>query len=241
MQMLLLLCVAAQLRREGYSWGGVTGTEHTSRCILGCSLPLSLSQLSLGVPTASIVGGMGFLSVHQLAVTACWHRRYITPFRVFLVEVAAPAPRTTDRLLAVTACWHRRYISPFRIFLVEVAASAPHTTERLLAVAACRHRRYITHFRVFLVEVAAPAPRTTERLLAVAACWHRRYITHFRVFLVEVDAPAPHTTERLLAVSPDLVELLAIVTLRESSLGSLCHYPNFNMEETRQFEYLAGI
>jgi hypothetical protein len=36
---------------------------------------------------------------------------------------------------------------------------------------------------------------------------------------VQVTAPAPQITGRLLAVSPDVAQLLAVVTLRETSLG----------------------
>jgi hypothetical protein len=60
----LLLCVAAQRRRDGQTWAGVAGREPPSRCRLGRSLRPSLSHLFLGVPAASTVGAMRFLSVH---------------------------------------------------------------------------------------------------------------------------------------------------------------------------------
>jgi hypothetical protein len=44
---------------------------------------------------------MGFLFFHQLAVAACWCGRCISFFRTLLVQVAAPTPQTTGRLLAV--------------------------------------------------------------------------------------------------------------------------------------------
>jgi hypothetical protein len=71
LRLLLLLCVAAQHRREGLSCGSVAGREHPSRCSLRRSLRLSPSRLFLGVPAASIVGEMRSLSVHQLALAAC--------------------------------------------------------------------------------------------------------------------------------------------------------------------------
>jgi hypothetical protein len=48
-------------------------------------------------------------------------------------------------------------------------------------------------------------------------------------FLVQVTASTPHTTGRLLAVNSDMAELLAVVTLRETSLGFVRLYPDRNM------------
>jgi hypothetical protein len=59
--------------------------------------------------------------------------------------------------------------------------------------------------------------------------------------LLGVTAPAPHTTGRLLAVSPDMAELLAVVTLRETSLGFMRLCPDCSMAKARQFEYLMGL
>jgi hypothetical protein len=65
---------------------------------------------SLELPAASIVGGR-FLSVHQLAVSACRYRCCIALFRALLVQVTAPTPHTAGRLLlvgpdmAVTPLW----------------------------------------------------------------------------------------------------------------------------------------
>jgi hypothetical protein len=72
-----------------------------ARCGLGRSLQLSLSHLVLGMPAASVVEGMRFLSVHQFAVAACRCRCCTALFWSFLVQVAAPTPHTTGRLLAV--------------------------------------------------------------------------------------------------------------------------------------------
>jgi hypothetical protein len=58
---------------------------------------------------------------------------------------------------------------------------------------------------------------------------------------VQVTTPTPHTTGRLLAVSPDMAELLAAVTLRETSLGSVHLYPDCNIAKGHQFEYLMGL
>jgi hypothetical protein len=77
--------------------------------------------------------------------------------------------------------------------------------------------------------------------LAVAACRYRCRIALFRAFLLQVTASTPHTTGRLLAVSPDMDELLAVVTLRETSQGFVRLYPDCNMAKARQFEYLIGL
>jgi hypothetical protein len=42
-----------------------------------------------------------------------------------------------------------------------------------------------------------------------------------------------------LAVSPDMAEFLALLTLRETSLGFVRLYPDCNMAEADQFEYLV--
>jgi hypothetical protein len=46
---------------------------------------------------------------------------------------------------------------------------------------------------------------------------------------------------RLLAVSPDVAELLAVVTLRETSLAFVRLYCDCNMAKAHQFEYLVGF
>jgi hypothetical protein len=76
--------------------------------------------------------------------------------------------------------------------------------------------------------------------LAVATCLYRCSIALFRAFLVQVTDPTPHTTRRFLAVSPDMAELLAVVTLRETSLGFVRLYPDYNMAKACQFEYFVG-
>jgi hypothetical protein len=71
-----------------------------SRCSLGCSLRFLLQQL-LRVSAAPINGGMGFLSLRQLAVTTSCSGVSVFSFRTHSVQVAAPAPQTTGRLLTV--------------------------------------------------------------------------------------------------------------------------------------------
>jgi hypothetical protein len=93
----LLVCVAAQHRHKGGP--GVVWLEEDT---LGRSLRLSLSHLLLGVPAASIVGGMRFLSVHQLALAACQYRFHTALFQAFLVKVSTPTPHSRERLLAVS-------------------------------------------------------------------------------------------------------------------------------------------
>jgi hypothetical protein len=58
---------------------------------------------------------------------------------------------------------------------------------------------------------------------------------------VQVTAPTPHTAGRLLAVGQDMAELLAAVTLRETSLGFVRLHPDCNMAKARQFDYLMGL
>jgi hypothetical protein len=45
---------------------------------------------------------------------------------------------------------------------------------------------------------------------------------------------------RLLAVVPDIVELLALVTLLETSMGYVHLYPDPNIAKACQFEYYHG-
>jgi hypothetical protein len=54
-------------------------------------------------------------------------------------------------------------------------------------------------------------------------------------------APAPQTTGRLFAVCPDVAELLAVVALRESALGSICLHPDNNVAEAWQMEDFLGF
>jgi hypothetical protein len=63
----------------------------------------------------------------------------------------------------------------------------------------------------------------------------------FWAFVVLVTALATHTLEELLAVNLDMVELLAVVTLRETIPGFVRLYPDCNMTKGRQFEYLREI
>jgi hypothetical protein len=57
-----------------------------------------------GVAAASTVGGVKFLSVHQLAVAAHWHQCCTTLFQVLLVQMTALASHscTMGRLLGVS-------------------------------------------------------------------------------------------------------------------------------------------
>jgi hypothetical protein len=77
--------------------------------------------------------------------------------------------------------------------------------------------------------------------LAVTACPYRCCIALFWALLVQVTAPTSHTTRMLLAVSPDMAELLAVVTLRETSLGVVRLYPDCNMAKACRFEYLTEL
>jgi hypothetical protein len=77
--------------------------------------------------------------------------------------------------------------------------------------------------------------------LAVAACCYQCCIALFQAFLVQVTTPTSHTTGRLPAVSPDMAELLELVTLCETSLGFVCLYSNSNMAKAHRFKYLMGL
>jgi hypothetical protein len=56
-----------------------------------------------------------------------------------------------------------------------------------------------------------------------------------------VTAPMPHTTGRLLVDNPDMAEILADVTLSETSLGLIRLYPDYNTANVHQFEYLMRL
>jgi hypothetical protein len=97
----VLHCTASEHRHEGDTWHGEVGGEHPPRRSFGCSLALPLLQLLLRLSAAPIIGGMGLLSLHQLAVTPSWSGGSVFSFRALFVQVATPAPQTTGRLLTV--------------------------------------------------------------------------------------------------------------------------------------------
>jgi hypothetical protein len=94
----VLLCSAATKQ----SRGGVVGRDSTSCCSLGLSLQPSLYNLVLSIAAASVVGGLRFVSAHQLAVAACRYQWCIAPFWELSVFVATPTPHRMGRLLTVS-------------------------------------------------------------------------------------------------------------------------------------------
>jgi hypothetical protein len=48
-------------------------------------------------------------------------------------------------------------------------------------------------------------------------------------------------TGRLLAVSPHMSKLLAVATIRESSVDIVCIYPDYDVAKSRQPEYLPEL
>jgi hypothetical protein len=68
--------------------------------VLGVLWAFLLCSSSLA-SAAPIIDGMGFHTLRQLAVTASWSGGSVILLRALLVEVAAPAPQTTWRLLTV--------------------------------------------------------------------------------------------------------------------------------------------
>jgi hypothetical protein len=76
---------------------------------------------------------------------------------------------------------------------------------------------------------------------AVAGSWRGRSVSLFGAFFVQVTAPAPSITWRLFAVSPDVAELLAVVTLRKSTLVSVCLHPDRDVAEALQTENFLGF
>jgi hypothetical protein len=60
--------------------------------------------------------------------------------------------------------------------------------------------------------------------LAVAACRFRFYIALLRAVFVEVATRTPQATGRYLTVCPDMAEILAVVTLRQTSLRFISLY-----------------
>jgi hypothetical protein len=63
----------------------------------------------------------------------------------------------------------------------------------------------------------------------------------FPGILFASDRPTPHKKRWLLVVSPDMAEVLAVVTLRETSLDFVRLYPDCNMAKTPQLQYLMGL
>jgi hypothetical protein len=103
---------------------------------------------------------------------------------------------------------------------------------------------------VFLFRVSSLAclqPRQSEG-------WGSSPSTNLQLLHVSINAlllfsghsfcrwPSPHHIQRggPLAVSPDMAELLAAVTLRETSLGFVRLHPDCNMAKAPQCEYLMG-
>jgi hypothetical protein len=72
-----------------------------SPCGFGCSLRFLPLQFFPRLSAAPIIGGMWFLALRKLAVTASWSGGSVLLLRTFLVQVAAPAPRISGRLFAV--------------------------------------------------------------------------------------------------------------------------------------------
>jgi hypothetical protein len=73
------------------------------------------------------------------------------------------------------------------------------------------------------------------RQFAVATYWSGGSVILWTLF-VQVVAPIPKTTGWLFAVCPDVAELLAVVALRKSALGSICLRLNSNVVEAWQTE-----
>jgi hypothetical protein len=70
--------------------------------------------------------------------------------------------------------------------------------------------------------------------LAVAACSSGGSVLHLWPLFLQVATPTPETTGWLFDVYPDVAELLAVVSLRESALSSICLYPESNVAEAWQ-------
>jgi hypothetical protein len=69
---------------------------------------------------------------------------------------------------------------------------------------------------------------TTPSVLAgmlrftVAVVWYSGTVTLFRAFLVAMATPAPETSCGLLTVDPYVAEVLAVLTLCETTLDFVC-------------------
>jgi hypothetical protein len=101
LQLLLLRCTASERRREGDAWRSKVGGDHPPRCSFGCSLRLLPLQFLLRVSAALIIGGMWFLTLRQLTVTANWSGGSVFLLRTFFLQLAARAPQTSGRLPTV--------------------------------------------------------------------------------------------------------------------------------------------
>jgi hypothetical protein len=96
-----LLRATPESRSEGDTWSSTGCREHPPCCRFWCSLCGLFLQLLLRMPAASIVCWVGFVTLQQLAIAACWGGSSIDLFRALLVQVAAPAPQTARLLFAV--------------------------------------------------------------------------------------------------------------------------------------------
>jgi hypothetical protein len=105
---LLFLCIASEPRREGNTWGGDVWGDQLSRYSFGRSLWFPLLQLFFRLSAVQVIGGVGFLSLRQLAVTTCLCGSSVLPLWALPVRVVAPATQTPGRLFAV--CWVRKSI-----------------------------------------------------------------------------------------------------------------------------------
>jgi hypothetical protein len=64
---------------------------------------------------------------------------------------------------------------------------------------------------------------------------------HLWAVLVQVSVPAQQTAGRLFAISPYVAELLAVVALSKSILGSINLHPDSNVAEAWQTENFLGL
>jgi hypothetical protein len=76
--------------------------------------------------------------------------------------------------------------------------------------------------------------------LAVAAWRFRFFIAILRAVFVQVATRTPQATGRLLTVCPDMAEILAVVTLRQTSLRFISLYLVRDMAEACKFKDLLG-
>jgi hypothetical protein len=93
-------------------------------------------------------------------------------------------------------------------------------------------------FGLFAIPIIGGMSFLSLRQQAVAACWSGSRVSLLWAFLVQVAAYGPQTTRGLPTVSPDVAELLAVMTLSKASLSPIRLQLDGNVAKARQMEDL---
>jgi hypothetical protein len=91
---------------------------------------------------------------------------------------------------------------------------------------------------VFVTPIIGGMSYLSPRQPAIAARWSGSRISLLWALLVQLAASAPQTTRRLPTVSPDMAQLLAVMTLSKANLSPIRLHPDGNVAKARQMEDL---